>query len=347
MTTRTLHPPAPPALSVVIPTYGRGEAALRLLDNLARQSLPEDRFVVIVVDDGSVPAVPLDPARYPYRCTAVWQPNRGPAAARNRAITLARAPLTLILNDDAVPAPNLLEKHLEAHRGIDPRLAVLGTFQFTEKALDGAFVRVLANSDLLFNFPRLQHGAVLDWTFFWTCNISLATDRLRSVDGFDARTFDRAICEDVELGMRLEREGGGVLYREDCVAHHDHRLAPREYLSRAFLLGRFQYRTGVLHDMLRAFFAPQLFADHDRGAGARIHPRVLDHVRAHYPETVRFFDELEALDAERPGGDLSAGEIETLARRIREAAVVPWLAGVAYEATGIDAREPAPLAGAV
>ena len=57
----------PWALSVVIPTHGRGTKLQHLLTRLADQSLDPRRFEVVVVDDGSTPQVEVDAARLPYR----------------------------------------------------------------------------------------------------------------------------------------------------------------------------------------------------------------------------------------------------------------------------------------
>lgn len=329
-------PPRRPRLSVVVPTYGRGDAILRLCDALADQSVPSDAFEVIVVDDGSCPAVPLDPSRYPYDCTVVWQPNRGPAAARNRAIALARAPQTLILNDDAVPARDLLEKHIAAHREVGPRSAILGTFHFTEAARQSPFVRVLDSSNLLFEFSGLEHGKHLPWQYFWTCNISLATDALRRVGGFDAVTFDRAICEDVELGYRLAQQGVDVVFREDCVAWHEHQLTPRDYVRRAFLLGRFQCRFGRLHDGLLHFFPAGAFEGGDPSNGPSA--GLVEQLRELFPKTERLVAELEQLEADGSGRPLPATTAQEMVTAIRSAMFAPWLAGMVYEMTGKDVR---------
>lgn len=226
-----------PALSVLVPTHGRGATLANLLERLAGQTLAPDRFEVVVVDDGSPEPVRPDAAGLPFALTLLRQENAGPAAARNHGLEHCRAPLVLILNDDAVPAPDLLERHLAAHAEAPERCAVLGTFRFTEEARRDAFVRLLDETDLLFSFSKLEHGRTLPWQFFWTCNISLPVEAIRAVGGFDQALFRDAIMEDVELGYRLEKAGWRVLHREDCRAEHDHVLTPADYLARAERLG--------------------------------------------------------------------------------------------------------------
>ncbi|HVS08891.1 MAG TPA: glycosyltransferase [Planctomycetota bacterium] len=225
------------ALSVLVPTRDRAESVARLLAGLGSQTLDGSRFEVIVVDDGSREPLRLDPERHPFALRLVHQDPAGPGAARNRALEHARAPLVLILNDDARPARDLLAVHLAAHARAPGRCAVLGSFPFTAEARRSPFVRLLEETDLLFAFSKLKHGKLHGWPFFWTCNLSLSASALRSVGGFDAERFPEAVVEDVELGYRLAREGWRVLYRADARCEHEHRFTPEGFFSRAVRLG--------------------------------------------------------------------------------------------------------------
>ncbi|MEM9379621.1 MAG: glycosyltransferase [Planctomycetota bacterium] len=322
-----------PEITVLFPTYGRPDRAEALLGRLAEQTLEGDRFEVVVVDDGSRPQIDVDVGALPYRCTLIRQPNGGPASARNAGLALTRAPLVLILNDDAVPAPDLLEKHLAAHAEVGERCAVLGTFHFTEEARRSAFTRLLDESDLLFTFSGLEHGRRLGWDFFWTCNISLPLEGLLSVGGFDAETFDRAICEDVELGMRLEQQGWSVVHREDCVAEHDHVMTPAAYFERAFQLGRFRFRLGDKIGRPEALFPAELFAE------GGLNPAVTTLLEELRGDAVESLSRLEELDARFEGRDLPPDVAEEMKRTTLDGTRFPLFAGLYHEHTGVDARE--------
>lgn len=239
--------PSIPELSVLVPTYGRPEALRRVVEQLAKQTLDPHRFELVVVDDGGDPAADSDPATTPFRSSVLRQSNAGPAAARNAGLALCKAPLVLILNDDAVPSEDLLEQHLAAHRELGAGHAVLGSFRFTENSRRSAFTRLLDESDLLFQFSSLVDGKVLGWSYFWTCNISLSKEAILEVGGFDAVRFDQALCEDVELGFRLVRGGLQIVYREECRAEHEHVWSGEAYLRRAFNLGKYSSRMAGLH----------------------------------------------------------------------------------------------------
>jgi GT2 family glycosyltransferase len=226
-----------PALSVIVPTYGRAELLRALLERLRAQTLAPARFEVVAVDDGSPEPLAVEAAPFPFAFRLLRQANAGPGAARNLALAHVRAPLVLILNDDAVPAPDLLERHLAAHAEAPPRTAVLGTFRFSPELLASPFLQLLDDSDLLFDFDRLRDGELHGWQFFWTCNLSLEADAIRAVGGFDAERFREPIVEDVELGYRLAQQGWRVLHRADAVCHHAHRVTPQGYFARMERLG--------------------------------------------------------------------------------------------------------------
>ncbi|MGK0217548.1 MAG: glycosyltransferase involved in cell wall biosynthesis [Planctomycetota bacterium] len=190
-------------ITVVIPTYGRAEKLPKLLSLLAEQTLEAARFECIVVDDGSEVPVQLDTGSSPYPLRLLRRENGGPGAARNTAIEHTRGALTLYLNDDTLPALDLLASHIEAHAAAPPKSIILGTFDFTEQARRSPFTQILQRTDLLFSFSTLIEGEDLGWSHCWTCNISLPTEALRLIDGFDEENFDYPIVEDVELGYRL------------------------------------------------------------------------------------------------------------------------------------------------
>jgi len=320
-----------PRISLLFPTHGRPEAGRNLLERLARQTVDPGDFEVVVVDDGGTPEFRL-PDGLPFACTLIRQENAGPAAARNRGLREVRAPYVLILNDDAVPAEDLVERHLAAHAELGDGVAVLGTFGFTEESLRSPFTRLLETSDLLFGYTRMEHGGRYGWTEFWTCNISLRTDAIREVGGFDAERFDRAICEDVELGVRLcKLRGMDVVFREDCVAHHDHTLDPRGYMARMFQLGRYQYRLGDKFGEPGALFPEN----------ALITPALRAHVLALEPDAYAMVDTLEELEREYAETAIPEHVAADAKVATRQHSHYFWLAGLLYELTGEDVRREA------
>jgi GT2 family glycosyltransferase len=226
-----------PEISVIVPTAGRPEAITRLLRGLAAQTLGPERFEVIVTDDGTQPPVApaLEQLRLPFRLDVRWQPRRGPAAARNRAIERARAPILLILNDDAGPPPDLLGRHLAAQRSSREPRAWLGGFDFAPECRS-PFAVALTRLGALFPFHLMQRDRPNPGRFFWTCNLSVPTQAVRDAGGFD-ESFTRPVCEDVELGWRLERRGVAVWWLADAACLHHHPISVHWFMKRQVELG--------------------------------------------------------------------------------------------------------------
>lgn len=248
-----------PALSVVIPTFNRANILQRCLAQLAAQTLPPEHYEVIVVDDGSTDATPqlLDEAARGQGVVVLRQANLGPAVARNRALARARGALLLFLNDDALLQPRALEIHLAEHARRGPQAAVLGSFPMHPDFVrtTGPVGHCLDHSDLIFEYPFMQPDRPYGHRQFYTCNLSIGREFLLRHGGFD-EGFVRMGAEDIELGMRLERDGCRVFYRPDCVAHHAHRLDAAG-LARMF---QFRGRGGVHVFMQHPEFSPHYAA---------------------------------------------------------------------------------------
>ena len=319
------------SLSVLIPTYGRPDALECLLAGLARQTLAPERFEVIVVDDGSPEPISLDASEFPFGLTLLRQQQAGPGAARNHGLERCAAPLVLILNDDAVPADDLLERHLAAHATAPERTAVLGSFRFGPQARRSAFVRLLDESDLLFSFSRLRDGEFHDWQFFWTCNLSLPVSALRDIGGFDAKLFPEAIVEDVELGYRLSQRGWRVLYADDCRCDHEHTLTPEAFLRRAERLGFYLTRMQAKHRN------PEfLYCKTDRDV-QKMQEDAIDHFELDRVALHKLRLALEQFDREYEGRQIPVKISQHAIRLIFNVGFGAFAAGVHREVTGADA----------
>src|SRR5512136_96831 len=98
-----------PAVSVIIPTYNRCAMVREAIDSVLANRGVE--FELIVVDDGSTDNtrnLARSDARFIYERTE----NHGVAAARNRGVELARAPLVAFLDSDDLWMPQKLVRHV-------------------------------------------------------------------------------------------------------------------------------------------------------------------------------------------------------------------------------------------
>ncbi len=118
------------SVTVVVPTFSRGEALRTTLNALLASTSDGLEFVeILVVDDGSpLPAAPLVnslEAASPFSLRCIRQPNRGPGAARNTGFREAQGRIVIFVDDDIIAPPNLIQQHLRAHASL-PQSVICG-----------------------------------------------------------------------------------------------------------------------------------------------------------------------------------------------------------------------------
>lgn len=119
---------ATPRASVVIPLYQKGAYIKRALESVFRQT--EKSLEVIVVDDGSSDEGPriLQEIREP-RLVVHTQANEGVSSARNRGISMARAPWVGFLDADDEWLPGFLESTLRITEASPTVVAAFSNFR--------------------------------------------------------------------------------------------------------------------------------------------------------------------------------------------------------------------------
>jgi len=218
--------------SVVIPTRDRPDELDTCLEALASQSLPRDRFEVIVVDDGSrVPVAPrLDAWRGRLNLGHAWTPGAGPAAARNTGVALAAGRCLAFTDDDCRPSPGWLH-------------AMLGVLRRRPGTLAGGRTVNLLNDRATSETSQVITEVVHDYynadperaRFFSSNNLAAEAVAFRDLGGFDPafRT-----SEDRDLCHRWSASGQPLVYVPDALVGHAHRLGLAGFWRQHFNYGR-------------------------------------------------------------------------------------------------------------
>lgn len=229
-------------LSVVIPTRDRQAALADTLAALALQRDLGDSWEIIVVDngssDGTSAMLETTSRRFPADCRVLSEPRPGPAAARNTGVRAARGEVVLFLGDDMRPeGDGFVAGHAALHAA-RPELAysVLGRATWRIDRGITPFMHWLENGGPQFQFYKLRPGLVRTSEYFYTPNVSLKKAALERVGGFD-ESFPYAATEDVELGVRLERDGLVLDYHPELLVSHDHPITLGASLRRMERVG--------------------------------------------------------------------------------------------------------------
>lgn len=211
-----------PELSVIIPTYNRKSALRACLSHLASQSLPAERWEVIVVDDGCDDGTAEVIQRIPRFCHLeyVQQQHSGAGSARRAGVEHARGEFLLFMNDETTAYSNLLAEHLRMHHQHKAeKIAVLGGRNYAREAAESAITFFLAGNPLFFSQAMLPDGLQSPQYFFFGHNLSAPREAVLQAGSFDP---DFHFGDDVELGIRLAAAGYRVLFQPLAGSAHDY-----------------------------------------------------------------------------------------------------------------------------
>jgi glycosyltransferase involved in cell wall biosynthesis len=197
--------------SVVIPCYNAGKYLGQALESIRGQT--QTVREIIVVDDGSEPAVTAPPDWQGPLLRVIRTPNRGPAEARNTGIAAASGELIAFLDADDLWLPSKIARQ-EAALARRPD-AVACYCQCTRE-------------EGFFSFGPYPAGDVTDdefllvlWynNFFPPSSVLVRREALVQVGGFRA---DLCPSEDIELWLRLLRHGSFVTVPEALCRYRQH-----------------------------------------------------------------------------------------------------------------------------
>ncbi len=235
-------------ISVIIPTYNRKRVLGDCLRALLRQTLPLDRFEVIVVDDGSrdeTKSVVSSFMKNDFNLKYVRQENQGQGVARNTGVAMACGKIIVLNQDDIIVRKDFLEEHLRMHlRHAGENEAVLGFTTWHPKLTLTNYMQWLTNGSSImgkfgghqFAYEKLKGKSEADYNFFYTSNLSLKKSLLEKYP-FDP-SFSGYGWEDIELGYRLfKRVGLKIYYNPKAIGYHDHVMTEEGMASRMRSIG--------------------------------------------------------------------------------------------------------------
>ena len=237
-----------------------GDALFRALASLERQK--DVRLSAVVIDNASREAERRRIAsEAPSARVIGFSRNLGFAGAANEGIARTRAPFVLLLNNDAVLAPDYAARL--AARLADERLAAAQGLILAShgRVIDGAGLAWNARGEAVPALAGQDASAAPREPFEVTGVSATATlyrrEALESVaphgEAFDGSYF--AYYEDVDLSLRLARGGWRFICDPRAVATHEGSLTGRRTpWRRAFWTARNRWRT------LFRNFAPALLA---------------------------------------------------------------------------------------
>lgn len=223
----TQAPALPDSVSVIVPAYNAGRSIAACVGALRAQAWVPGSYEVIVVDDGSRDDTAA--AAETAGARVIYQPNQGPAAARNNGARAAAGAIVLFTDADCIPRPDWVARMVEPFA--DPAVeGVKGVYVSRQTEVVARFVQ-LEYED---KYRRMAREPEIDFIDTYAAGYRRAT--FLAFDGFDTR-FPGASVEDQELSFRLAESGLRLVFAPRAVVCHTHAADVRTYLRKKVRIG--------------------------------------------------------------------------------------------------------------
>ena len=225
-------------MSVIVPSFNRKDEIQELLTSLESQDLSNDRFEVIIVDDGSTDGT--DGWIYDFSKTSdldlkfIRQDHKGPGAARNLGMQSANGDVFVFIDSDCTAPPDWLSIIKKAFDE-NPEIRAFG-----------------GRDDALPDFPPLLLAINYSMTSFLTTggmrggkkkrlarfyprsfNMGLHRELYEKIGGFG----DLRHGQDIEFSNRIIKSGAKVAYLPECVVYHRRRTSLKKFFRQVFNWG--------------------------------------------------------------------------------------------------------------
>ena len=186
-------------IDVIIPTIGRRDYLLQVLQDLATQThLPQKVVIVEQCADpeGTSELDYIEQNQWPFTIDHIFTHKLGVCNARNMAISRTSAPWLFFADDDNRLSPNLISEVLKL-------AGSLGADVLTTSYLQEQEIK--------------QHHEIKQWPTFGAGNSFVKGELARRIE-FDV-AMEHGYGEDKDYGMKLRNSGHDVLYTPIEILH--------------------------------------------------------------------------------------------------------------------------------
>lgn len=198
--------------SVVVPVFNDHTALISCMNALAGQSFPADSWEVIVVDNGSTPAIDL-PDFDSINVRLIREDTPGAYAARNTAIHLSESGIVALTDADCLPDNDWLRRGLSAIDQTNGMSIVGGPVEMYLPPGDPCTAAALY--DLYFGLRQEKYWRTSN--FFVTANMFIPAAIFHKVGLFRDDLFSAA---DAEWCWRAIKNGYSLSYEPHALVRH-------------------------------------------------------------------------------------------------------------------------------
>lgn len=233
----------PLRVTIIVPCHNEQEHIAECLESLIHQTLPQETYEIIVVDDGStdqtVAIVQGLVAKHPQLLRFYQQNHAGPAKARNYGASLAKGRILSFLDADMKFASDFVEKLITPIEAD----SVTGTFTLDEYVANAANLWSRSWS-VCYYLPRDRRVPENLTEQESTVFRAIRREAFESVGGFDSTGYhdDHTVAK--KLGQTAQRVANAVCY-------HYNPGSARDVFASAHWIGKSDRQPGGIKEWLR------------------------------------------------------------------------------------------------
>jgi glycosyltransferase involved in cell wall biosynthesis len=192
----------PLAISVIVPYLNQPEYLGNCLQALGRQNFDLKQVEIIVVDNGSK-ELPSEICERFANVRLAWEETPGPGPARNKGISISRAPILAFIDADCIAAENWLQAVARAFD--DPQTQVIGG-DVRIALIDPDRITMLEAYECIYAYRQQMYIDRLG--FSGTGNLAMRRSVFEKVGPFAGI----GVAEDREWGQRATGIGFSICY---------------------------------------------------------------------------------------------------------------------------------------
>jgi glycosyltransferase involved in cell wall biosynthesis len=223
--------------SVIIPTYNRLNEISELLLSLNEQVFPQERFEVLVVDDGSTDGTDAFIQNFSQdsglNIRFLRQDHKGPGTARNLGMEHAAGKYLLFIDSDCIAHPRWLQAYADEVEkrdvaGFGGPDRVRDDFTPLQKAIDYSMTSFLTTGGI-----RGHSKKKLSKYYPRSFNMGVRKDIVQKIGGMN----DLRHGQDIEFSNRIIACGEPVIKVENAVVYHKRRTSVRKFFKQVYNWG--------------------------------------------------------------------------------------------------------------
>lgn len=223
-------------VSVVVPSFNCEKTIARCIECILAQSHPV--YEIIIVDDGSTDRT-AEIIRTFKTVKYLYQPNAGPASARNLGGKEADGEFIFFTDSDCLPGKNWIGESLKHFK--KPDVAVVsGSYGISNP--QSRLARCI-HQEILFRHKRLMPAYPKS---FGSYNFGIKREVFRQIGGFN-ESYRQASGEDNDLSYKVLKQGFRIYFEPESTVDHFHPTRVFQYLKEQFRHGFWRAKIYKLH----------------------------------------------------------------------------------------------------